>query len=1450
MDDPIQPFDERSNQYDRAAEAELQENSSLLSTLGKSIGAILIGGTILGMHRASKGGNLIADMLHFMGHPNSSRVSMTRAANQGASRVASGGLAGAHSIQSAGLNVVAQEIKLDTPDLIKDLVYMQDTLGARTVTEGRGLLQQKMIEHIHEKFEATGAHQTFFGHNLRPILASEVMADQQLWSQRLGAKNYNVLEQAVNKGLIDPTKVILGRGINVDARGLIRDSRIRAKIERFRTMATGSPDKPIFDMFGQARIVDSLRGQDRPFAVLPPLNKGQSNRYFIGGTIYGLRRDAKGLALEELAKNRMLRLSGDPFEIIANIRQGRSRVEDPKGGFFAKLQSTLGIGPAYANRASLVSRYTTRFARSARALNSGEGVIYRRPYVSSGMGEDILGLFPDASAVGSKITKTVGPEVVKLGDLSATEKLRVLGGTHPELVVLKKTAYEEYKASQASAKTMGGSQRILTNADLINPLPTGGVSRTQGTFAKNPGGSSVLTEELTAAGHKLSSVKGRYYDVAAGLGNRTAEFGSYLAYRLNALASSTGLGIGFKPAKTLLGNWGRVIGVAASYKAIAEVGGYLDYAIEDLTGVSPIKSLAYLYTRARVGQQKLRETLGIQSGAKRLETLFPGSIDSELSDLARSAVIPGAAFLKSFNAPGKLGKAAAVGLSLFGLFGGSDISETSQELEAEYAGQKKVPVRDSAFWGMGYQGFYGDRLTRFDYSWYHKLTTDARTKSIYGSRDEYYRNYSNIFGVPLPTPHNLFGTRNLMSLYGLEDKHYYDRPYPETSGIFDEFPVIGPTLSATVGGIIKPVRKMHQSEMYSPALTASLRDTTIPDNSAARLGLEGLPIYAKGYKSQSDILQRLKAQADIASEPLGIYKFALKYFGVTLPPERKIATAGSIGSTSREFYGLGLGGLFGQTEFVRRFMLSSEGLASKERQKLNPIRNTMPTWLPGIGSQYTSDEDYFLDFLHGDPFSKLEQGELRLPGAGYEAVSPLHSGTGGVYDEVDKLLILSDVAPYSQAFKQTKRQVSKMHLDDYWQYRVNEALAQHKQVTTNSIRTYDRLTNKDDLAAINDNLKTSGTYKFLRGGWDFITHDILAETPYFGSKIAPFRDTLERYQKEQIYGDTFADWNRPYESIIRPAVYDIARSNPLMGAFKGAVIGGLMSKGLGMGGEMFNPLTPLHDPHITVPLFAAAGAVTSAARSAIAGQNFIPPHRQREIEASTYMDNLLYLKHRSYEMQAKSMGDENLAKGFSRASRKTIAGADSVNNIRGALSSWDRKYFDKFYNTPESGRERLKAALPPYYAEALGKAWKSDFSSPWENDHKTLEYFNDHALPPEDWLGWHPSIPSDALKIKMIEGGINGVSDNIHRFGFYESQKVEAETRFPDLDGYGIPQVNVPNFRSARIALEMKVNSLLGASDTGLVKNIHESAIRPNTRIQVKRDRRSEVYYYMQDLVR
>lgn len=52
-----------------------------------------------------------------------------------------------------------------------------------------------------------------------------------------------------------------------------------------------------------------------------------------------------------------------------------------------------------------------------------------------------------------------------------------------------------------------------------------------------------------------------------------------------------------------------------------------------------------------------------------------------------------------------------------------------------------------------------------------------------------------------------------------------------------------------------------------------------------------------------------------------------------------------------------------------------------------------------------------------DPYVKVSQGEMRLPGPGYESDNKLHSDQYGRYGALDRMKILGDIAPWSSEYK-------------------------------------------------------------------------------------------------------------------------------------------------------------------------------------------------------------------------------------------------------------------------------------------------------------------------------------------------------------------------------------------------------------------------------------------------
>ena len=133
----------------------------------------------------------------------------------------------------------------------------------------------------------------------------------------------------------------------------------------------------------------------------------------------------------------------------------------------------------------------------------------------------------------------------------------------------------------------------------------------------------------------------------------------------------------------------------------------------------------------------------------------------------------------------------------------------------------------------------------------------------------------------------------------------------------------------------------------------------------------------------------------------GIYGFLNDFiFGETSYSFR-YENAGQMTSFSRHFWDAQAGGIGGGfMEIARRFFASDD----KSRINYNPLRNSMPEWLPER-------------FLTGDAYASLPKGEMRMPGKGYESIHDLHPDQFGEYGAFDRMKILGDIAPTSEEYK-------------------------------------------------------------------------------------------------------------------------------------------------------------------------------------------------------------------------------------------------------------------------------------------------------------------------------------------------------------------------------------------------------------------------------------------------
>jgi hypothetical protein len=1379
--------------------AQQQENSSWLIPWGIGIGAIALGAKIFKTGLA-KEGNLAANMLHFLGHGNSISTNVDAIANSGASTAASGA-SGIKSLLTSAFNLKTRQLQLGPVDLVRDVRASLDVLGSVRPGDVRNVLKERLVENINRKHVNYGNNTSFFGDELQRVRIKEVLEDQSRWSKVIGKNQWSAVKEGVEQGLLSK-EGILDRGIFKTASGDIRDVRLRNIFMRPAMSEAGELSLvPKVDLFGQATVFRSLISAKQSVAALRAGTRGEAGgtfkgpRFYIGGNIFGYVEDEAGNITEKLlATGQKLRREGDRLESIRAAREGRLKLEVKKregavGGLISKFEKATGVGTSFSSQKSFFSRLTDPLRR-LNALAKGEAEIIeveakKGAYAVKIIEREFGGEIPELIEKGTP--GRIVNRNVPYSQLPFVEKFLTLLDLSPRFTMAKAGAV---KADQAII----GAKQLVTE-----PAGKGGFKIIKGRLDKE------LLDKKAATGFYAAPESRLLPGISS-----ISDFTSYLAYRTSGLASTTLAGISYAPAKTFIGNLARVAAVPMIYGAASEALEYGDYALETLIGVSPKKTLASIYAGIRTTQQQFRETVGIQEALKSAEDNYPGSVDSELGTVLRSIVAPAATFAKLAKST-SIGKAVAGAAAVFAAIGGPDPTQTTQELEEEYKGQRKVAIRKGRYWGMGNTPFGGGEISRYDYSWYHKLMSDYRYKSVYGSKDEYFTYHSNVFGVPFPSPSNLGGLLNIFNPYRLEERLAESRPYEATSPMFEEVPVFGPILASTIGSLIKPRIERDPSRYVSKTgvIPGGLDPRTARD-----LGIPDLNVSSPDF---DDPVARLQKMANIATEPLGVYKFAMEFFGVKFSPEfQQRAESSLIDSPARRLYGMQLGGLFGQTEFLRRFMLSDYGITVNTAAMVNRVGNNTTDWLPGSNSRFERDKSYFIDFGQGDPFLKVEDAESRLPGVGYEALNPLHSGRPGEYDPVDRFLILADVAPYSQAFKTYEKVVSGMRLDEFWQGKVARALEYKKGMTSIENR-YPR--HMDSLISINESLQSNPIYNVTRNLYDTITHDFLAEIPWIGSKLAPFRDPYEKYRKQYVEGSEFPSWYYPYEDIIRPMATETALSNPFIGAVKGA----------GLAVMMTNPFTRFMNPLainqtqaslLNIPAIsagAAAGAGLSVGRSILGmEQNYVPEHVQAESDTIEYLDKLTYLKNRSLETQALEMGMPQQAKEFRRMQSKTMVGARSLLSVRAGLPrSSDKRYFDTFLQTPIEKRNELLEGLPAYMGYALTKTWERDIGKQDQADIETAAFFESKDIPSSDWIGWHPSVDIPSMKLKVVQHGINGISDNYHRFGFYESHERTLKQNYPDLANQSItftPPTNYASYKNMYRALGQNITDNLRGS--------------------------------------
>ena len=701
--------------------------------------------------------------------------------------------------------------------------------------------------------------------------------------------------------------------------------------------------------------------------------------------------------------------------------------------------------------------------------------------------------------------------------------------------------------------------------------------------------------------------------------------------------------------------------------------------------------------------------------------------------------------------------------------------EDPDELKAVYEGKKLVEIKKGRWWEAGGTPYEGGETSYFRPHAYQMLMTKSDEKSVWG---EDYENFN---------PITRFMLKNFT--YYLEEKNYYDRPYPMTGAAFEDVPVLGPLLSSTVGQLVKPTKLMHEDELF-------------------RINQETGEVeqeYVKGYGSTPELGEVPPGPPQspyIGSHAAGRIQYAFREIegltGYTKNLVQKMATGREVlgtrtpvyqtsnlmDSSVLDFWEKDLGGFGFMSEPVRRLFPRPRA----EIDSYNPLLNSMPSYIPE-------------KLKRGDPYRTLPNASARLPGKGYEALNPDVAGMDPEdYPLIHKYKILADVAPQS-------RQTIKMQQELY-ERKAGGILTEHESTMLDNIvemhqkrlaatRDYEPHPNAIRIPIVSDITqpvygKITSSLRSVASVGEYLTPGGFRPTQKL---LGHTRDAIEVYENERVYGTANSFWDAPVRDWFRPALYSAAR---------------------------------------------------------IMGFDNKPSHVIRKEEVNEHFDKLQFMKFMRLAEQAENQKDRNRYMGLAARTRTGVNPNGDALSVYLALPNADKRFFDAFANAQVDDRERILELVPEDQKHLYQNIWSRIDSgenvSLLSSDKAILdeeymynkmqsmeEYFKNKPMPSVDWVGWHKDVDMEDVKVKYVDN----LGADVHDYDMWESQ-VRNVSRKPYLEGADLFMYQSPGIHrnSLRNSMIRGANSFMEVDSSNFVMN----------RVNTGEQSRAEIYYRDQRL--
>jgi len=254
-------------------------------------------------------------------------------------------------------------------------------------------------------------------------------------------------------------------------------------------------------------------------------------------------------------------------------------------------------------------------------------------------------------------------------------------------------------------------------------------------------------------------------------------------------------------------------------------------------------------------------------------------------------------------------------------------------------------------------------------------------------------------------------------------------PTPLTARPLADVPLFGEVLANTVGQVIKPQKAIRANEWMTGSTSFlggmfSRQSVQAPPGHSDWGSMRNAPAVTElggSNKFQALLPGSLshtgRQTFEKMSEQAGLRGFMLSTFledftgykSRTYKPV--VESAETIFSPRAKFWGLNIGDP-GISEALRRY------LTRDRNTYYNPLKNQQPSWMPG------TESGYYKDFQHGNPYSMIPEGHLRLPGPGLETLYPeLKEYHPEQYPLAWQYKVLSGAAYGSKEWKFAKQKV-------------------------------------------------------------------------------------------------------------------------------------------------------------------------------------------------------------------------------------------------------------------------------------------------------------------------------------------------------------------------------------------------------------------------------------------